>query len=276
MSIVILGSAAAEGVPALFCECETCREARRRGGKDVRRRTAYLWGREVLVDLGPDLFAQQTAWGLDFSRLRHVLITHSHMDHFYPESLFFRHRGFSVLAEGSWLSVYGNRKVEALLRERLASPLEECAADFRAVRAGQEMDLGDGRTALCLAAAHDPAEDCLNYLLRSPEETILLGNDTGWWPTETWERLAEERLDVVVLDCTYGLGNNYGGHLGVEQVLAARQELLRLGALHAGSRVIANHFSHNGRCLHADLQAALEPAGIEVGYDGMVVSATTR
>ena len=272
MSLTILGSAAAEGVPALFCNCQTCHEARCRGGKDIRRRTAYLWNHEVLVDLGPDLFGQQIAFSLDFSRLRHVLITHSHMDHFYPESLFFRHSGFSAVPEGSWLTLYGSRKVADLLHQRLAPPVEECSADFCVVRPGQEIDLGGGRTVLCLAAAHDAAEECLNFLLRSPKETILVGNDTGWWPEETWERLAEERLDVVVLDCTYGLGNTYGGHLGVEQVLAARQELLRLGALHASSRVVANHFSHNGHCLHADLQAALEPEGIEVGYDGMVVT----
>ena len=40
----------------------------------------------------------------------------------------------------------------------------------------------------------------------------------------------------------------------------------------AAGRVIANHFSHNGRCLHSDLEAALSPAGIEVGYDGMLVA----
>lgn len=276
MSLTILGSAAAEGVPALFCDCETCREARRRGGKDIRRRTAYRWHQDVLIDLGPDLFSQQIAFGLDLSRLRHVLFTHSHMDHFHPESLFFRHPGFSVVPQGSWVTLYGNRKVGYLLHQRLPVALEECSVDFRLVRAGQEIDLGRGRSVLPLPAAHDRGEECLNFLLRSPHGTIMLGNDTGWWPQETWEWLAEEQLDVVVLDCTYGLGKNYGGHMGVEQVVAARQELLRLGVLHPGSRVIANHFSHNGGCLHADLQAALQPEGMEVGYDGMVVGATTR
>jgi phosphoribosyl 1,2-cyclic phosphate phosphodiesterase len=85
LRLTILGSAAAEGVPALFCDCPTCHEARRRGGRDLRRRTTYLW-EDVLVDLGPDLLSQTLAFGLDLAPLRHALITHTHGDHFLPES----------------------------------------------------------------------------------------------------------------------------------------------------------------------------------------------
>ena len=38
MKLVFLGTAAAEAIPALWCGCNICREARRRGGKDIRRR----------------------------------------------------------------------------------------------------------------------------------------------------------------------------------------------------------------------------------------------
>ena len=37
MEIQYLGTAAAEGLPALFCDCETCRKARNIGGKEVRK-----------------------------------------------------------------------------------------------------------------------------------------------------------------------------------------------------------------------------------------------
>ena len=44
------------------------------------------------------------------------------------------------------------------------------------------------------------------------------------------------------------------------------------GALKPDAQVFANHFSHNGHALHADLEAFFAPKGIGVGYDGMVVS----
>ncbi len=268
---MILGSAAAEGVPALFCDCETCHEARRRGGKDLRRRTAYLWD-DVLVDLGPDLFGQTLAFGLDLSRLRHVLITHTHHDHFLPEHLRFRRSGLSVVPADAHLTVYGNEAVRRGV-EALGLPLPDLRVDCRTVRAGQEIALGEGRAALALRAAHDPEEECLLYLLRAPEGTILIANDSAWWPEETWQRLAEERVDAAIIDCTYGLSGNQGGHLSATEVVRAAAELRRLGCLTESGRVIANHFSHNGRCLQADLEVRLGPEGVEVGYDGMVVEA---
>ena len=39
--IQILGSAAAEAIPAIFCNCRVCREAWKNGGKDMRLRAAY-------------------------------------------------------------------------------------------------------------------------------------------------------------------------------------------------------------------------------------------
>ncbi len=44
MELMYLGSAAAEGWPALFCECDACKEAARRGGRDIRMRApARCW-----------------------------------------------------------------------------------------------------------------------------------------------------------------------------------------------------------------------------------------
>lgn len=60
MKIKVLGSAAAECCPALWCECEFCEKARNEGGKNLRRRTSYLIDDDTLVDLGPDFFWQSS------------------------------------------------------------------------------------------------------------------------------------------------------------------------------------------------------------------------
>ncbi len=38
MKLTYLGTAAAEGWPAVFCNCPCCRQARVLGGKDIRTR----------------------------------------------------------------------------------------------------------------------------------------------------------------------------------------------------------------------------------------------
>ena len=49
MKITFLGTAAAEGIPALFCNCQCCTEARRRGGKNLRTRSQSLINDDLLI-----------------------------------------------------------------------------------------------------------------------------------------------------------------------------------------------------------------------------------
>lgn len=44
MEIQYLGTAAAEGLPALFCDCETCRKARNIGGEGGANQNAVCRG----------------------------------------------------------------------------------------------------------------------------------------------------------------------------------------------------------------------------------------
>ncbi len=271
MKLKILGSAAAEGIPALFCCCEVCQTAREKGGHDIRRRTAYLWDDDIMIDLGPDFFSAQITWNLDYSKLRHVLITHSHEDHLYPMNLHYRAPGFAALPEGSWVTVHGNSKVGQILHEAFPQSLEECSMDFSQVKVGEHIELGDQRRATAIRAQHDPGEVCLNYVLQSGDNHVLVGNDTGWWDEPTWEVLEQYRFDAAIVDCTAGAQDYREYHMNIEAVIEARMRLLKAGAIGEASRVIAIHFSHNGGLTHSQLADRLEPAGIEVGYDGMEI-----
>jgi phosphoribosyl 1,2-cyclic phosphate phosphodiesterase len=266
----VLGSAAAEGTPALFCVCDLCREARQRGGPDIRRRAAYLFGDEVMVDFGPDAFHSMIALGLDYSPLRHLLVSHSHQDHWHPHELFWRRPGFSVIPEGSLLAVHGNSWVEAGFAATFADP-GLCSLEFRPARAFQETDLGGGLSAVAVLANHAGDEEALNWIARGPAGAVLFGNDTGWYPAETWDFLAGAALDVAFLDATSGRIPCRDGHMGAAVVLEARDMLGKIGALAPSARVLANHFSHNGGMLHGDLTEFYAPHGIGVAYDGLEV-----
>ena len=47
------------------------------------------------VDFGPDSFSSMLAFGLDYTLLRHLLITHAHQDHWFPDELAWRREGYS-------------------------------------------------------------------------------------------------------------------------------------------------------------------------------------
>ncbi len=271
MTFTILGSAAAEGWPALWCPCPVCREAWRVGGKNIRRRTAYQLGERIHIDLGPDSFAQMVHFGLRYHRLEHLLITHSHADHLCPEELHYRSPGFVPGEPPPTLTIHGNAQVEERVRDA-GFALEDCRAQFHRITPFEPINLGEGVVATPILADHaGPDEQAVNYLLERAGRTLLQGNDTGWWPEASWEFLATRRLDIAIIECTYG--NRRGGahHLGAEDVLEVRDKLAKLGALAEDCRVMVTHFSHNGGWLHEQLEEFFAPHAIEVAYDGLTV-----
>lgn len=93
MKLTYLGTAAAEGWPALFCCCPYCRKALAAGGRNLRTRSQALVNGDLLLDFPPDSFSHMQQNRLDFSAVRWLLVTHGHMDHFYPTDLYMRDDG---------------------------------------------------------------------------------------------------------------------------------------------------------------------------------------
>jgi phosphoribosyl 1,2-cyclic phosphate phosphodiesterase len=265
----VLGTAAAEGWPALWCTCDACREATRRGGRNLRMRAAYSIDGHIQIDFGPDALAQMWKFGLDYSRLDHLFFTHSHEDHLHIPDLYYRRPGFAQLPEDNLLTIHGNERV----RERVDSHVKVLPllqAQFDVLRLFVGVEVGDLRITPVLAD-HADDEEAVNFLIEAPGGRLLQGNDTGWYPDQTWDFLSGREIDVALLDCTYGLQSGGGSHLGAPQVVEAKAELQSLGALTPGGRVIATHFSHNGGALHEELTEYFAPHGIEVAYDGMEI-----
>ena len=151
MQVTVLGSAAAEGWPGLFCECPQCGEARRRGGPNIRRRTAYRINTDTLVDFGPDIYWQSVAFGIDLAQIRHLFVTHSHADHLAPTELSYRRRGYSRVTRP--LTIYGNEQVFARLERELPVPLAELQAERVVLAPGATVQAGSLRVT-ALKAQH--------------------------------------------------------------------------------------------------------------------------
>jgi len=277
MRCVLLGTGAAEGMPALFCECNVCEEARRRGGPDLRTRTGALIDGTVKIDLPPDTLAQAQRSPQTFrpGRVEHLLFTHSHDDHFAPRELQYLAPAFAPGREEQRppLCVWGAPELLARLRGALAGcyqtpPLRLCPMEpFREECVGH-------LAVTPVPARHKPDELCFNFLLRSADgRTLLWGSDTGWWDPPTWRFLEGRRIDAVVLECGKGAVNGgYDGHLSADECVAVRERLVGAGGLPAGAPFLLTHISHTGMLLHAELSARVAPHGIRVAYDALELS----
>lgn len=275
MEILYMGTAAAEGWPALFCDCGICRKARETGGRELRTRTQSLIDGKILIDFPPDTYTHALKYGLQLGKVKHLLITHSHMDHFFPVELIHRHEHFGHGAEGM-LYVYGNEAVEkafydAVLIDRFrVHPLDE-AVKFIRLTPFADFTV-EGYHIIPLPADHDKRENCLIYLVEKDDKCILYGHDTGMnLSEEAWQCIFSHRYDLISLDATMGKKQTEGYHMGLPDDITFMNRLKEKGCLKENAVKVINHFSHNGEMTHSDLERFASEYGMTAAYDGMRV-----
>ena len=280
---LILGSAAAEGVPAYFCNCRVCREAAARGGREIRGRTAYNFGGVLQIDFGPDMLQAFQRHYPRLNAMRHLLVTHAHEDHLAPGELWFRASGFSRLpADTPPLTIHGAPAVLERLQRGIAPTmpdrekvLEMAHLAFNEIAPFQTFELPDiDATVRAFPAKHAPGLMAMLFLITMGGRTVFIGNDTGFFPDELFDALkalaGKVHVDIFVADCCGALLENYREfHMGADVNLELFAKLEQMGFIDSDTVKVANHFSHNGKATHAELCEFFEPKGVVVGYDGL-------
>ena len=270
MQLRILGTAAAEGIPGIFCRCELCKKARALSGKNLRTRSGAMIDGRVLIDFSADSYHHALRDGLDLAAADALLVTHAHADHLYPADIAMREPGFAHLYDApEKLAVYGPDIVGEWLRPYVSAP--ESRATYTQTRAFEAFMLPSGHEVLPLLALHNRAMTCLFYRVRKNGRAMLYGHDTGLFPEATMQALAGEPLHVVTLDCTFCGQSDGANHMGFPDCLTMRERLREAGCVTEETRFIITHFSHNGGMTHEELCVMAHPHGFEVAYDGMVV-----
>lgn len=276
MKLTYLGTAAAEGWPALFCRCEYCKKALERGGKNLRTRSQAMVNDDLLIDFPADSFSHMQQNGLNFSAVKTLLITHSHMDHFSPTDLHLRSTSYYAhdLSTPA-LTLYGNERVMKLLeRERITREEEPNDTGISAVEIQAYKPFAAGKYRVtALPAFHAMNEKAFVYLIEDGEKTLLYLHDTGELFDEVYEYLAANkvRADLISYDCTYVALPSGGGHMGLDSCPKVRARLEAIGVSDANTISVVNHFSHNGKLIHDELEPAAKEIGFLTSYDGMVV-----
>lgn len=272
MQIRLLGTAAAEGWPAVFCRCSACVRAKAAGGKNIRTRSGANVDGLFQFDFGPDAY-HHVLQGNDLSSVEHLIFTHSHFDHLAPGDLDMRRPPFAHGAT-EHVHIWANDAVERRLGGKIAHP-EKTGLEFHALHPFQPVAVADA-TLVPLLADHDKNETCLLHIFERSGCRLLYGHDTGIFPEPTWDYLRdwatpERRLDVALLDCTNGPMPGERTHMGLDACARVRERLLHINAGTGATRFIVTHFSHNGGLLHAELVERATPLGLEVAYDGMQI-----
>jgi len=254
ITLRLLGTGTSQGIPVIGCRCAVCCSA---DSRDRRLRTAGLitvGDVSIAIDLGPDFRQQVLRSGID--DIRAVLLTHEHNDHVSGlddlRPINFLHR--------RTIPLYGNARTIGEVRRRFAYAFDD-EYDYpgkpkvTTVSVTEEPFQVEGLEVVPLLADHG-GMPVLGYRIGP----VAYLTDVKTVPAATMERL--QGLEILVLNALRW--KPHPTHLNVEEAAELAGRVLP-------GRCILTHISHDmGR--HAETLGRL-PAGLEPGYDEMVLSA---
>lgn len=288
MKVIFVGTSAGEGYPGVWCECPNCTKARLLGGRNIRGNSCALVDDDFLIDMNAHFASMAPYLGIRPSKIRTLLVTHAHMDHFTPEWLWTR--GMSPELAGlsdeemrarisptftrlPILNIYGNVYAQKALyaAQGVMEQAERTRVAFHLIEDGVEQ-AADGMRFIPIRAQHGGIKGfCHNYILERDGKTLLYASDAGGYDADMLDILLAHRYDCVIMEGTFGLGANDAGHMSLEK---NRKMLRLLEEHHAWKHGVNFHLTHlcpHWTPPHDEYAAMMKDEGIEVAYDGKVI-----
>lgn len=236
--------------------------SKRKNGEFFRRLSGVLINDDLMIDCSADIvdFAEKNSFKL--SDVTSLLITHSHSDHFEPETI------EKLLSE----------KVNIWTEKNTADMVQKSLSGFNI----HEIELFkpyqiDKYTVTALPANHisnDISQQPVHYIIQSEDKTIFWGCDGAWFLEKTWYEMRKFSFDYVVLDGT--LGNKEGDyrifeHNNLSMVKEISAAIRECSMLKENGKIIISHMSKYSHDEHEILTDQMNKMGITVAYDGMVI-----
>ncbi len=287
---VFLGTGAAELYPNPFCGCAVCERARR--SNETRLRSCFLLDEKTMIDFGPDAAAASQHYHVPLNHVEHVLITHTHEDHFSDAT-------FSILTMTTlqkpihfYLSEPGMSWIKTIMTETnhlpgtfghiLTTLTARGSVIFHTISPYKTYDIGGKKVTPLVTnhAGYGEEETAQNYLFSWKRGTWLYACDTGLYQTENLEFLANgakktgHALDVILMEGTYGsiAQDKTAAHMDAALLCEQLSAFRTCGALDDHTLVYITHINQVQTYSHAEYQAYLDlhaPAHVTVAYDGM-------
>ncbi|BCK00711.1 MBL fold metallo-hydrolase [Anaerocolumna chitinilytica] len=278
MEFQFLGTAAATSVPLVFCNCGICQQARVKKGKDIRKRSSAIINRELLIDFGPDLCSQAEMYDIDLSNVKYLLQTHSHSDHFDAGHFITRWSEYATknLAHLDIFCSSGTcNDMNHWIKENEPSFniydiywKTDMNYDLHLLKSGDIKDINEYEI-IAIDSEHDKRIEALVYIIGHKGKYMFYGTDLLNLSRDAWNIIQDYKLDLVVLDQTYGSGYNQGGHLDSGQVIEIIHEMRERKIIHEKSYIYATHISHEGNDTHDNMEMLSNVNKYHIAYDGL-------
>lgn len=190
---------------------------------------------DLLIDPGPSVPDAIKRYNIDVKKIKYIIITHRHGDHFNEETL---------------------------------KMLCDSGAELVDFSAGDENKVGKYQIK-ALSANHPTCVPTVHFLIDDGEKRMFYGLDGAWLLMPEVDAIKESRVDLAVLDAT--IGNRPGDyrifeHNNLKMVIEMKETLSKYV-----DRFVISHMARTLHDPHDILSAQMEKEGILTAFDGMVL-----
>ena len=281
-----LGTCAADGMPDPFCDCPICQDARANPAHR-RLRSMFLLDRKNLIDCSPDFNAACSIFGEDMMDLRNIFITHTHEDHCCFSNIGLL--SMSMTRKNVPVDVYlseGGYEMLMKLREVLgdtyryfdaAGALDKGLARLHPVKTYEPFEV-DGYKIMAVETTHrvSERETAINYLFEKDGKKLLYACDTGIYPARSVEALRGAKIDVLVMESTWGnrTDTSTASHLNCVAFLEMLEVFRQNEIIRPDTAIYATHINHKHDLDHDAMQAWFDANSrqkVTVAWDGLSV-----
>lgn len=240
----------------------------------MRTRSQVLIDDILSIDFPPEAYYHSLRFGVDLSALKYLLVTHSHMDHFYAHDFILRGYKYAELSQDV-LKIYGNGEVEKVFSECTARELKEEVSrhlSFNKIGAFNLFTVGEYKV-ITLPAFHGTAEDALLYYVERNGRGYLHLYDTGALSDEAIKFLADNgaNAQLVAFDCTFADAPKAGlrRHMCLEDNAEIQKRLEKAEVTGNNTKYVITHFSHNANPTKDRMEKLAKDYGYTAAYDGL-------
>ena len=225
----------------------------------------------------PDAFYHAAKSDADFSAIRYVVVTHSHIDHFYAGDFILRGYKYAKNMSADRLEIYANAETLEVYRESTRRELKPEVGEYislHEIRTFEPFSCGEW-TIHPLKAKHSSREPMV-FLLEKGGKRVLHLHDTGPLPEDSYAYLAQiggSAYDLITFDCTFlfDSANENARHMGLDDNLEILRRLKALGLADEHTKSVITHFSHNAMPTPERLERAEAEYGVVAAFDGMLL-----
>lgn len=265
-------------------------EARDPDPRNIRQASALYIAPDILIDFYN--LSQLEVHSVPKELIRHLLITHTHWDHFQPVLI----HDFALSLPHP-LTVYGSTTAKhaldftALYRwdhinKKLVSNRNGVNIEVKVVSPGDSFTIGTTKIAVVLANHFigrsfehgienylNLEQQALNFIIERNGKTLLYAVDSSYVIPMSFEIFSRFQFDIVIIDATFGnlkIDPAGTGHLNFEMLDETIEQFRKANLLKENTIIIGQHLSEEVKPLSKS-DVLLAPKGIVLAYDGMVI-----